>query len=250
MACHCTVSRCDISRCTAQQHLALHHNFRASPGCFTPSHCHSFRSAQVRAYDDRALCWDIVFSYRRSLRPVVKCPYLHTSDSSSGRSWVGTCPRSLWRSSALAPTAFRAHSTCPRRLDTHDLSTPLSLSLSLSLIIILILILIRILSLSLSLLYSVSSPAWPRCELQLLIISSAIAATTSWKWTEPRCLSLSLYIYIYICIYTYTYTYYIHTQGLSSASLWAKQQEVSSRGRVQFSQDAEQRWRDLSLCGS
>ena len=36
-------------------------------------------SAQVRAYDDRALCRDIGTSYRRSLRPVVKCPYLRTS---------------------------------------------------------------------------------------------------------------------------------------------------------------------------
>ena len=38
------------------------------------------RCAQVRAYDDRAKCWNVIFSYRRSICPVVICPYLCTSE--------------------------------------------------------------------------------------------------------------------------------------------------------------------------
>ena len=40
-----------------------------------------FRSAQVRAYDDRALCRNVGTSYRKSLSPVVECSYLRTSDA-------------------------------------------------------------------------------------------------------------------------------------------------------------------------
>ena len=45
------------------------------------------RSAQVRAYDDRALCWNIGFPDRESLCPVVIWPYLCSSDILGLRVW-------------------------------------------------------------------------------------------------------------------------------------------------------------------
>ena len=40
-----------------------------------------FRSAQVRAQDDRAQCWNRGIPYKQSLCPVVVCPYLCGSDT-------------------------------------------------------------------------------------------------------------------------------------------------------------------------
>ena len=58
------------------------------------------RSAQVRAYDNRAQCWKIGFPDGKSLRPSVQCPYLCSSDC--GESVVRPISlRTLWDSEGL-----------------------------------------------------------------------------------------------------------------------------------------------------
>ena len=48
------------------------------------AHRESIRSAQVRAYDDRAKYWNIGIPYTGAYCPVVICPYLCTSAVASG----------------------------------------------------------------------------------------------------------------------------------------------------------------------
>ena len=47
------------------------------------------RNAQVRAYDDRALCWNIGNPYKRAYCPVVMCPYLCSSERTGAQAPPG-----------------------------------------------------------------------------------------------------------------------------------------------------------------
>ena len=155
-----------------------------------------FRNAQVRAYDDRALCWNKGISYRRSLRPVVKCPYLCTSEWYISRArirqgmhpskracfwkggWYGWKPSS---SSDLSIRAFRAYPLVEFR-QTGPCRAIRGTSISVTL-----------------------PPLKNSCNRRTVTAAAVSESAASSKY---KYISLSTYIYIYTCIhYIYIYIY-------------------------------------------
>ena len=99
-------------RCTRVSHWTEPTWGRRTSFWGSPTSHHKWQTqecAQVRAYYDRALSWNIGISYRRSLRPVVLCPYLCSSD----RRMVHVCVyTSAAHRSNSANQALRPSATC------------------------------------------------------------------------------------------------------------------------------------------